>query len=78
MSGKRLESGWGILLPCAIVSLMAMMELSFTQWRLLMGIALMATLGMLYHKRLRHYLLLPSGVALAGGLAAILVNFTAH
>ena len=30
---------------------------------------------MLFHRRLRHYLLLPSCLALAGGLAAVAVNF---
>lgn len=40
-----------------------------------MVMALLATIVMLCHKRLRHYLLLPSCVALAGGGAAIIVNF---
>lgn len=76
MIGKRLDSGWGILLPCAMMPLVAMMELSFSEWRVLMVAALLATLVMLFHKRLRHYMLLPSCIALAGGVAAILVNFT--
>ncbi|WP_336797203.1 DUF1435 domain-containing protein [Erwinia aphidicola] len=76
MIGKRLDSGWGILLPCAMMPLVAMMELSFSEWRVLMVAALLATLVMLFHKRLRHYMLLPSCIALAGGVAAISVNFT--
>ncbi|WNN44919.1 MULTISPECIES: DUF1435 domain-containing protein [Winslowiella] len=76
MSGKRLDSAWGVLLPCAIMPVMAMMELSFNQWRLVMVIALLATVSMLYHKKLRHYLLLPSCVALAGCLVAISLKFT--
>lgn len=76
MMGKRLDSGWGVLLPCTVMPLMAMMELSFTEWRLLMVVAFLATVVMLFHKRLRHYMLLPSCIALVGGLAAITVNFS--
>lgn len=75
MSGKRLDSGWGVLLPCALMPLITLLHLSFTEWRVVMVIALLATAVMLYHKRLRHYLLLPSCLALAGGMAAISLNF---
>lgn len=73
--GKKLDSAWGVLLPCAIMPLITLLNLSFSEWRLVMVIALLATAVMLYHKRLRHYLLLPSCLALAGGMAAISVNF---
>jgi len=76
MIGKRLDSGWGVLIPCAMMPLVALMELSFSEWRVLMVVAFLATVVMLFHKRLRHYMLLPSCIALAGGLAAISVNFT--
>lgn len=76
MIGKRLDSGWGVLIPCAMMPLVALMELSFSEWRVLMVVAFLATVMMLFHKRLRHYMLLPSCIALAGGLAAISVNFT--
>ncbi|CAX58102.1 membrane protein [Erwinia billingiae Eb661] len=75
MFGKKLDSAWGVLLPCAVMPLIALMKLSFSEWRVIMVIALLATVAMLYHKRLRHYLLLPSCLALAGGMAAISVNF---
>lgn len=75
--GKRLDSAWGVLLPCTIMPLMAMMNFSYGEWRLVMIIALLLTAIMLFHKRLRHYLLLPSCLALVGGLAAISLNFTA-
>ncbi|WP_052118542.1 DUF1435 family protein [Erwinia oleae] len=74
ISGKRLDSAWGIVLPCALVMLM---DLTFREWRMVIAVALLATVVMLYHKRLRHYLLLPSCLALAGGAAAISMNFTA-
>lgn len=76
MIGKRLESGWGVLVPCAMMPLVALMELSFSEWRVLMVVAFLATVVMLFHKRLRHFMLLPSCIALAGALAAISVNFT--
>ncbi|MDW8844632.1 DUF1435 domain-containing protein [Erwinia sp. MMLR14_017] len=75
MSGKRLDSGWGVLLPCAVMPLIPLMNLSFSSWRVVMVIALLATLVMLFHQRLRHYLLLPSCLALAGGVAAITLNY---
>lgn len=77
MSGKRLDSGWGVLVPCGLMPLLAFMELSFSEWRMLMVAAFLATLAMLFHKRLRHYMLLPSCLALAGGIAAISFNFNA-
>ena len=69
MMGKRLDSGWGVLLPCAALPIFALWEPSFGQWRVVMMVV------MLCHHRLRHYLLLPSCLALAGGAAAVTVNF---
>lgn len=77
MLGKKLDSGWGILLPCTMMPVITSMNLTFGEWRLIMVIALLATIVMLYHKRLRHYLLLPSCMALTGSIAAISLNFGA-
>ncbi|MTD27489.1 DUF1435 domain-containing protein [Erwinia sorbitola] len=76
MTGKTLDSGWGVLVPCALMPLVTLMELSFSEWRVLMVVAFLATVVMLFHKRLRHYMLLPSCIALAGGIAAISVNYS--
>ncbi|AXU96489.1 DUF1435 domain-containing protein [Erwinia persicina] len=76
MTGKKLDSGWGVLVPCAMMPLVALMELSFSEWRVLMVVAFLATVVMLYHKRLRHYMLLPSCIALAAGLVALSVNYS--
>ncbi|RWR00919.1 membrane protein [[Pantoea] beijingensis] len=78
MTIKQLDSAWGVLLPCALIPLIVSLELTFLQWRVLIAVALLATIGMLYHKRLRHYLLLPSCIAVAGGLVAASLHFTAH
>ncbi|AFR02050.1 membrane protein [Pectobacterium brasiliense] len=73
--GKHLSSAWGVLLPCAIMPLLALLNLNLTHLKVIIAIALLATLVMLFHQRLRHYLLLPSCIALAGGLAALSVTF---
>lgn len=73
--GKHLSSAWGVLLPCAIMLLLAMQGLNLLHLKLIIAIALLATLFMLFHQRLRHYLLLPSCVALAGGLAVVSIMF---
>lgn len=39
-----------------------------------MVLGLIAVKAMLYHKRLRHFVLLPSGVAFAGVLALVMIN----
>jgi hypothetical protein len=64
------------LLPCALMPLLALIDLNIMQLRTLIVIAMLATLVMLFNSRLRHYLLLPSCMALAGGLAAISLNFS--
>jgi hypothetical protein len=73
--GKKLDSAWGVLLPCIALPLFALWEPSFSQWRMVMTVALLLTVVMLFNQRLRHYLLLPSCLALAGGLAAVSMNF---
>lgn len=74
--GDRLASAWGVLLPCALMPLLALIDLDMVQLRTLIVIAMLATLVMLFNSRLRHYLLLPSCMALAGGLAAVSLNFS--
>lgn len=70
--GQRL----GVLLPCALMPLLALINLDMMQLRTLIVIAMLATLVMLFNSRWRHYLLLPSCMALAGGLAAVSLNFS--
>lgn len=76
MFGKRLTSGWGVLLPCALMPLLALAHMSLDQLRVLVVVAMLVTLGMLFHRTLRHYMLLPSFMALAGGLTAVTLNFS--
>ncbi|YCI82156.1 DUF1435 domain-containing protein [Enterobacteriaceae bacterium] len=74
MLHKRLESGWGVLLPASLIVAMAMSNLSFAQWRIVVVLGLLATAVMLYHKRLRHFVLLPSCAALAGAMMLAAMN----
>jgi hypothetical protein len=72
--GERIQSAWSILLPGALMPVVASLDLSFSQWRWLLLAALLLTMVMLFHHQLRRFLLLPSCVALAGALAALSVN----
>ena len=75
MLQRRLESGWSVMVAGLAVTLFACLDLSFSQWRVLVVVGLLATALMLYHKKLRHFVLLPSCVAFAGGLMLIVMNF---
>ena len=68
---RRLERGWAVILPGVVVAMLAWKELSWEAWRVIIVLALLATIGMLYHPRLRHYVLLPSCIAFASGLMLI-------
>lgn len=71
---KRLESGWGVIVPLLAVPMLAMLEMPFEVWRILITLGLLATAGMLYHPRLRHYMLLPSCMALGAGLLTVTLH----
>lgn len=74
MLQRALGSGWGIVLPGIIVAVLSLADLSVNGWRAVIVLGLVLTPAMLYHKRLRHFVLLPSGVALVGGIMLMLLN----
>jgi len=74
MLQRALGSGWAVLLPGLVVAVMAFADLSLEAWRVVIVIGLLLTPVMLYHKRLRHFILLPSGVALVGGIIMAMLN----
>lgn len=74
MLQRSLESAWGVVVPGLIVVALTYWDLSFSQWRALVVLGLVASTVMLYHKRLRHYVLLPSGIAFASGLVLVMMN----
>ncbi|ORJ52099.1 hypothetical protein B2M27_02605 [Kluyvera intermedia] len=74
MLQRTLGSGWAILLSGLIVAMMAFADLSAGTWRSVIVMGLLLTPAMLYHKRLRHFVLLPSGIALVGGIMLVMLN----
>lgn len=74
MLQRALGSGWGLLLPGLIVIGLAYADLSLNAWRVLIVLGLVLTPVMLYHKQLRHFVLLPSGIALVSGMMMLLMN----
>lgn len=74
MLQRALGSGWGIVVPGVIVAVLMLADLSVNAWRMVIVLGLLLTPVMLYHKRLRHFILLPSGVALVGAMMLILLN----
>lgn len=74
MLQRALGSGWGILLAGIVVAVLAYADLSVSVWRSVILIGLLITPAMLYHRTLRHFVLLPSGIALVGGLILAVLN----
>mgnify|MGYP002181855757 CR=1 FL=1 len=74
MLQRTLGSRWALLLPGIVVAVMAFADLPLNAWRAVIVIGLLLTPAMLYHKRLRHFILLPSGVALVGGIIMAMLN----
>ena len=66
MLQRTLGSGWGVLLPGLLIAGLMYADLSPDQWRIV--------ILMLYHKQLRHYILLPSCLALSAGIMLMLMN----
>lgn len=71
---QSLKSGWGMLFASILVALLAVSDLTFTQWRVVIVTTLLATSVMIWHKRLRHFVLLPSCIAFASGMLLIITN----
>ncbi|HDS9359307.1 TPA: DUF1435 domain-containing protein [Enterobacter chengduensis] len=74
MLSRALGSGWGVLLPGAVVGGLMFADLSIDVWKALIVSGLLVTSVMIWHKQLRHYVLLPSCVALVSGMLVILMS----
>ncbi|MGP3590346.1 DUF1435 domain-containing protein [Vagococcus sp. WN89Y] len=74
MLQRALGSVWGMVLPGIIGVMLVLAGLSENALRTVIVLGLLLTPAMLYHKRLRHFILLPSGVALIGGMLLLLLN----
>lgn len=60
MLQRMLGSGWGVFLRGLLIAGLTYADLSPDQWRIVILMGLVLTPVMLYHKQLRHYILLPS------------------
>lgn len=74
MLQKTLGSGWGVVLPGMIMALLSTMELSADVWRGVIVCGLLLSSVMIWHRQLRHFVLLPSCIALIGGIVLIIMN----
>lgn len=74
MLQRMLGSGWGVLLPGLLIAGLMYADLSPDQWRIVILMGLVLTPVMLYHKQLRHYVLLPSCLALIAGIMLMIMN----
>lgn len=74
MLQRTLGSGWGVLIPGVLLVLLGFIGLSADVWRSVIVLSLLLTCAMIWHRQLRHFVLLPSSVALISGLMLILMN----
>ncbi|MBG0523890.1 DUF1435 domain-containing protein [Enterobacter cloacae] len=74
MLSRVLGSGWGVLLPGAILGGLMYADLSIELWKAIIVSGLLVTSAMIWHKQLRHFVLLPSCVALVSGILVILMS----
>lgn len=74
MLNRVLGSGWGVLLPGAILGGLMFADLSIELWKAIIVSGLLMSSAMIWHKQLRHFVLLPSCVALVSGMLVILMS----
>ena len=74
MLQRALGSGWGVLLPGVLIAALGFADLSLDAWRGLVAIGLLLSAAMIWHNQLRHFVLLPSCVALISGMMLLVMN----
>lgn len=74
MLRKTLCSGWGMLIPGLVIALLSTMGLSVDVWRGMIVCGLLLSGAMIWHRQLRHFVLLPSCIALTGAIVLIIMN----
>ena len=74
MLNRVLGSGWGVLMPGAILGGLMFADLSIELWKAIIVSGLLMSSAMIWHKQLRHFVLLPSCVALVSGILVILMS----
>ena len=74
MLQRTLGSGWGVLIPGIALAILSTMGLSAEVWRGVIVVGLLLSCVMIWHRQLRHFVLLPSCIALIGGIVLITMN----
>ena len=74
MLQRTLGSGWGMLIPGLLIAALGFADLSVDVWRGLVTLGMLMSALMIWHRQLRHFVLLPSCVALASGVMLIIMN----
>ncbi|QGN36452.1 DUF1435 domain-containing protein [Klebsiella oxytoca] len=74
MLQRTLGSGWGILIPGVLIAALGFADLSLDIWRGLVALGMLMSAMMIWHRQLRHFVLLPSCVALVSGIMLIMMN----
>jgi hypothetical protein len=60
--------------PGALIVALGMPDLSADVWRVLVTVGMLMSAAMIWHRQLRHFVLLPSCVALIGGIMLMIVD----
>lgn len=74
MLRRTLGSGWGVLIPGVAIALLSTLGLPVEVWKGLITGGLLLSGAMIWHRQLRHFVLLPSCIALIGGMVLISMN----
>lgn len=74
MLQRALGSGWGVLIPGCVLALLGFAGLSVETWKGLIVLGLLLTCVMIWHRQLRHFVLLPSAFALISGMILVMMN----
>lgn len=74
MLQRALGSGWGVMIPGALIVALGYAGVSADVWRVLVAVGMLMSAAMIWHRQLRHFILLPSCVALIGGIMLMIVD----
>lgn len=75
MLQRALGSGWGVVVPGVLIAALGYAGVSADVWRTLVTVGMLMSAAMIWHRQLRHFILLPSCVALIGGIMLMILDF---
>lgn len=74
MLQRALGGGWGVMIPGALIVALGYAGVSADVWRVLVAVGMLMSAAMIWHRQLCHFILLPSCVALIGGIMLMIVD----